>query len=423
MKFSFFLTAFISGLGLCGIDKKPVAGQTADNNPGTETFSPFKRWRGVFTIKAGTEVPFNFEITGSTRADARTYFLNGEERFDGGQVAWSRDSLFISLDQFENELAFAISGNDLLQGVLRKQNGGGLHTPVKAESGKDYRFAPGRSEEVTDISGTYAVEFKKPDGSIEKAVGLFSQEGSLLKGTFLRTTGDSRFLEGIVDGNRFFLSSFIGSSPSYYQGTIDPATKQLTGEITGSRSSQPFTALPDEAAALPDPYQLTLLKNGYSTLSFSFPDAAGNTVSLSDKKFQHKVVIISITGSWCPNCYDEASFLAPWYKKNKDRGVEVIALHYERRDDTAYLSKALNRFRDKLGITYTQLFAGLADKQYVAASLPALNTFLSFPTTIFIDKKGKVSKIHTGYSGPATGKYYTQFVKEFNDEVDRLLKQ
>jgi hypothetical protein len=33
-----------------------------------------------------------------------------------------------------------------------------------------------------------------------------------------------------------------------------------------------------------------------------------------------------------------------------------------------------------------------------------------------------VAKIHTGYSGPATGKYYTAFVKEFNEEVDKLLK-
>jgi hypothetical protein len=69
------------------------------------------------------------------------------------------------------------------------------------------------------------------------------------------------------------------------------------------------------------------------------------------------------------------------------------------------------------------LFAGIADKKIVAEKLPQLNTFLSFPTTIFIDKNGKVRKVHTGYNGPATGKYYQEFLKEFNDTVDGLLSE
>ena len=103
--------------------------------------------------------------------------------------------------------------------------------------------------------------------------------------------------------------------------------------------------------------------------------------------------------------------------------MEVIAIHYERQTDTAFLRKAFQRFHKKFDIEYDEVIAGVADKQAVAESLPALNTFLSFPTTVFIDRKGKVSKIHTGYTGPATGSYYTEFVKEFNAEIDRLLKE
>ena len=80
----------------------------------------------------------------------------------------------------------------------------------------------------------------------------------------------------------------------------------------------------------------------------------------------------------------------------------------------------ISRFKERYNIEYDELFAGLADKQHVAETLPALNTFLSFPTTIFIDRNGKISKIHTGFSGPATGKYYDQFVKEFNEEINAL---
>ena len=134
------------------------------------------------------------------------------------------------------------------------------------------------------------------------------------------------------------------------------------------------------------------------------------------------MVIVAIGGTWCPNCVDEAGFLAPWYKANRSRGVEIIALQYERQTDPAFVKKVLTRQRERFGIEYDQVFAGLADKAGVAASLPALNNFLSFPTTIIIDKKGRVAEIHTGYTGPATGKYYDEFVKAFNEEIDTLLK-
>jgi hypothetical protein len=48
---------------------------------------------------------------------------------------------------------------------------------------------------------------------------------------------------------------------------------------------------------------------------------------------------------------------------------------------------------------------------------------VAFPTTIFIDKKGQVRHIHTGFSGPGTGKYYDQYVEEFNRLIDKLVSE
>ena len=166
---------------------------------------------------------------------------------------------------------------------------------------------------------------------------------------------------------------------------------------------------------------MTRLKEGTPFFDFSFPDVNGRPLSLKDKKFKNKVVIVTIGGTWCPNCVDETSFLAPWYTANHARGVEIVSIQYERSTEPAYVRKVLTRFREKYNIGYDQVFGGLADKQGVARSLPALNGFLAFPTTIFIDRKGKVAQIHTGYSGPATGSYYRHFVEEFNEEVDYLL--
>ena len=387
---------------------------------GTAPFSAVGLWRGVFEIRQGVEVPFGFEVRAGKDGSGEAFFHNAEEWFKGGRVLVNKDSFFIELDQFDNELAFPVGAGNLT-GVLRRQDRKGNPLAVRIEPGKDYRFEDKGIPAVGDISGTYDVTVSGPNGKEEKEVGIFRQQGNKLAATFLRITGDSRYLEGIVEGHDFYLSSFIGSGPSYFRGSF-AGDGRLTGESVGVRGSQGFTGVLNPTAALPDAYKLTYLRPGYSRLDFSFPDVDGYTVSLADERFKNKVVIVTIGGTWCPNCIDETAFLAPWYLANRSRGIEVVSIQYERQTDSAFVRKVLGRMRDRFGIGYTQVFGGIADKQAVAASLPALNSFLAFPTTLFIDRQGRVAAIHTGFNGPATGRYYQDFIKEFNEEVNSLVK-
>jgi peroxiredoxin len=196
-----------------------------------------------------------------------------------------------------------------------------------------------------------------------------------------------------------------------FEGTFYTARGQT--KLSGNRNDQ---------ATLEDAYSLAQLKPGFSTLSFALPNTDGQIISLNDERYKDKVVIVSILGSWCPNCLDELKDLAPWYAANKDRGVEVIGLAFERKDDLDYAKKAINRLKEKFGVEYEILFAGQANAETVAKVLPELENFGGYPTTIYIDKTGKVRKIHTGYSGPATGLFYEESQKEFNQLIDSLLK-
>lgn len=384
-----------------------VNGQRLDNLKG--------KWRGEFALRENLKVPFNFEIAG----DGMVYLLNADEKFQTATVSIKNDSLFVPLDQFDNELAFAIAGNKL-SGVLRKQDGSGTLLPVTAEKNKTARFIENKKLKASDISGSYAVEFTFESGKREKAVAVFKQDGKKLTGTFLKESGDARYLEGITEGNKFYLSSFIGSTPGYYTGTVTNGA--IKGEQIGSRIRHAFQGTRDDNAALPDPYREPADSERQKLHRFSFPDLEGNMISPDNEKFKNKVVIIPITGTWCPNCIDEAMFLSPWYKANRDRGVEIITIHYERQTDTAYYRKVMSRFRKRFDLQYDQVFGGLSNSDTVRKSL-MIPDFRAFPTTLFIDKKGRIAKLHSGYSGPATGKFYDDFVKEFNEEVDKLLRE
>nr|MBP6140155.1 TlpA family protein disulfide reductase [Bacteroides sp.] len=110
-----------------------------------------------------------------------------------------------------------------------------------------------------------------------------------------------------------------------------------------------------------------------------------------------------------------------WYKANKERGVEVVGLAFERKTEPAYVQKVLSNLINKHQTTYDILVAGkIGDDKKV---LPEIDGLKSYPTTIFIDKKGNVRKIHTGFNGPATGLFYDEFKSEFNKLVDELLAE
>src|ERR1700754_4780380 len=142
--------------------------------------------------------------------------------------------------------------------------------------------------------------------------------------------------------------------------------------------------------------------------TFSFKDINGNMVSLSEPRFKGKVVLIQIMGSWCPNCMDETRFLSGFYNDYHNKGVEVVALAYERSTDFLRSQASVRTFQQRFDVKYPMLITGAAvgDPDRAAKTLPQLESIVNFPTTIFVGKSGHIEKIHTGFSGPGTGRHY-----------------
>lgn len=294
--------------------------------------------------------------------------------------------------------------------------------PFSAEVNNRTRFDATKPA-TTDVSGNWETVFS-PDSAEDSylAKGVFKQDGNKINGTFRTTTGDYRFLEGVVDGDLMKLSTFDGAHAFLFTATVTDST--MNGMFfSGNHWKEPFTAKRNDKFELPDANDLTFLKKGYEALEFKFPDAEGNHISLSDERFKDKVVVVQIMGTWCPNCLDESNYYSEYYNTHVDRGVEIVALAFEYAKTKESAFKSIKRLQIDVGISYPILLAqfGTSDKLKAQEKLPMLNHILSYPTSIFIDKKGKVRKIHTGFNGPATGEKFTEFKTEFNGFIETLL--
>ena len=378
-------------------------------------------WRGVFQTQ-DTEIPFLFEVKAANTENPVITFVNGEERVVLTGVTYRNDSVMIPIKAYDAVLEACVDGvrmSGRLVKLYSNRSDGCI--PFTAQKGDAPRFEDTGEKATVLLDGRW--EITVAEREMSKQVGVFTQKANgYLAGTILTPTGDYRYLEGVVQGDRFYLSTFGGLTPCLIRGQFTDAD-QFTAEFITPGGMSQFGGVRNPDASLPDAYALTALRPGYTTLGFRLPDLDGKEVSLNDSKYRGKVVIVSVLGSWCPNCLDEAAFLAPWYRANRTRGVEVVGLAFERKDDIEYARKQLSVFMEQFDVTYDILFAGKVGNETVEKALPELTGLKSYPTTIFIDQKGQVRKIHTGFNGPATGKFYEEFIDGFNRTVSELIDE
>ncbi|MDN5201440.1 TlpA disulfide reductase family protein [Fulvivirgaceae bacterium BMA10] len=378
-------------------------------------------WRGIIEVQ-GNELPFNFEVIQQVDSSYALNFINGEEKIYVDEVEIVDDSLFITMHIFDIEIRAKIKDR-ALTGIYKKNYLEDYVLPFKAQHGVSYRFEPSNQPASTDFGGKWSVTFVDEEGVKNESVGIFEERDGQLFGTFLTTTGDYRFLEGSVRGNEMALSTYDGNHAFLFKAKA-LSEDSLKGDFwSGKTWHETWTAVRNDNASLPDANSLTYLKDGYDKISFSFPGLDGNLVSLDDEKYKNKVVLLQIFGTWCPNCMDETRFYADWYRQNKERDIAIIGLAYEQKDDFEYAKGRIEKMIKKLNVEYDYVVAGISDKEEAAKTLPMLNHVLSYPTTIFLDKKGDVRRIHTGFTGPGTGVYYEQFVEDFNAFMELLLTE
>ena len=369
------------------------------------------------------ELPFNFEVVYDDQENFHVVIHNAEEKIMANSITYNRDkatakdTIKIEFPDFDTYIS-AIYEENIMEGYWHIPYKGSYTIPFKAYHGQSHRFTTNKKKPVTDISGKWSTLFEVGTEDEYPAIGEFKQMENKVTGTFLTETGDYRFLEGTLQGDKLFLSCFDAAHAFLFEGKVlDDGS--ITGIFrSGKHYTSAWSATKNNAAKLGDAFELTTATSPNSTFNFKFPDLKGNEVSLSDDKFKNKIKLVKVTGTWCPNCKDETRFLKEYFEDNPTDQVEVIEIAFERYKEDAKNIAQLQKYKDNLDLPFTMLYGGYASKKLASEKLPQISKVLSYPTLIFVNRENKIVKVHTGFAGPATSEY-----KQFTESFDKIMKE
>jgi thiol-disulfide isomerase/thioredoxin len=379
-------------------------------------------WKGSLQLSEGKQLAFrmDLDLSGSTPIG---HFIVGTERTPIPEISRNGDSLAFSFSEYGAEMRGTWDGGELKGNYLRHRSEGTKSFPFVA-SPEDSPLSKESTPKTPLPLGNHEVHFQDDDGSGRATVARLWTEGNALYGTFIAPDGDYGLLEGTYRGSGIQLSRFTGWQAILIE--LEPDGPRWAGRFHAASNEKPRAFTLGEAIDLDvqtSPAALTSMKKPESVFEFSCSSLSGETVRHSDERFKGKALVVDIMGTWCHNCLDEAPILQQIQKQFGKDGLEVVGLSFEIADDAALGKKNLTLYRDRFALTYPLLFCGNLDDANLEKRLKSqLDNFFAFPSTLFIDKKGRVQTIHTGFRGPGTGELFSSEVQKFNELASEAVR-
>jgi thiol-disulfide isomerase/thioredoxin len=396
-----------------------------------KTVVPTGLWDGTIQSRVG-EVNFGVDIQANADGSLKATLVNATDRQPFSSAMWKDGALTLRMDYYDGTLTARMVSPQRMEGEYSRQTSKGVvHIPLVLAP--HHEVPAGKPWTGPSLAGDWAFQWPEETGAEKNTLANFKQQDAAnadgqvgVMGSIEPVSGDTGLLHGVVSASangstHFHLSRFDGIHTMAIDGDFQP-DGTLKGQQGGIRALEPFTAERSKDVASVDPSvlseTLTRVKDPAEPFRFSGVDASGKTLNQDSAEFKGKPLIIDIFGTWCPNCHDEAPVLESLYSKYRDQGLEIVGLAYEYTDDTARSLQQIGIYRAKFGITFPLLLSGTTDEGQIAKTLPQLEHFGAFPTSIYVDKSGHVRAILAGFTGPSTGEKFQQ-VQQRMDELTR----
>jgi thiol-disulfide isomerase/thioredoxin len=379
------------------------------------------RWDATITLN-DVVIPFRLDIAADGPHVTGTLF-NGDIPQTTTRTTRDGETLVLDFEHYLTKIT-ATDKNGQLEGTVE---GRFQRTPYLAaypfHAQRHVARAAAAGTDVPSIDGLWEIEHESPKG--EKAWRfVVEQHGDEVSAAVLRVDGDTGSLTGRYQDGKFVLSHFDGARPLLYQVTPKPDGTLEIRQAGAYAAPEPLIAYRPQAArakGLPEPADFlnhTRVRDPNEIFTFRFPDVDGKIVSNEDPAFRNKVVIVTITGTWCPNCHDETPYLVELYRRYHDQGLEIVALDFEEAEQRESLAR-VRAFRKKYGVEFPYLIAGApADLPEKVPQAVNLNTW---PATFFIGRDGRVKTVHAGFAAPASGAFNNELKTQFTSTIERLL--
>jgi thiol-disulfide isomerase/thioredoxin len=388
---------------------------------------PVGTWHGYVKNPSGEEVAFTVEVK-REGGQISGSLVNGEERTPSTGGSIEGKTLKLRFDFYDGELTAEVDGDEMRGTFDRQWQKQTLKRELRATRQRETTLSQRTGiSDSPDISGEWVLRVgDAPKQRLWRAT--FKQGNGEVRGTIIPVSGDWGEIAGTFENNQLTLNRFDGINSRVLKVQLTPEGK-LEGYVDLGLFDPKRTVIAERldagnkelVASLPDPNKHARMSNPGEPLRFSFPDLEGKIVSSTDDRFKNKVVVVSITGSWCPNCHEEAPVMQDFYNRYNAEGLEVVALAFEYTGDATRDLEQLKIFDKRHNLSYPILLAGSTDEGEINRKLPQLVNFGAYPTTIFIGRDGLVKRIHTGFEGRATGDRFTQLKAEYEELIKEML--
>jgi thiol-disulfide isomerase/thioredoxin len=376
-------------------------------------------WNGVVYLQNNDEVALKLELKVEGEQVVGT-IINGDERVTSTAGAFDGYKLRLVFDYYDAVLEGEFVRREIIGAITRTWHQRKMARNFKMWKGGEKMIVPAATE-GRDLSGEW--EMKVGEGDKQRRWRLLlTQKDGALTGTILTPSGDWGTMTGEFAYSKMQLTRFDVINARLLRAQLN-AQGQLEGMVDLGQGDAPRKMSAERVSATaPLATQNTKVKNPTEPFKFAGLDLTGKAIDSTAPRFKNKVILIEISGTWCPNCYDEAPLLKDLYARYQTQGLEVVGLSFEYTGDTNRDLEQVKIYNQKHGISYLMLLAGSTENDDVAKKLPQLENFGAYPTTIFIGRDGLVKKIHAGFDGPATGERHRRLKAEFEETVKELLQ-